>query len=977
MRHPHPTHPHQFVGTKSFHCSAGLNPSVGVLPGQANLQPGQANLQPGQANLQLGQANLQLGQANLQLGRIKQNHFMAVLASHHAPLLLNGARYDCSQLFSDSICYSSPSSPCRQLLCATLQLFAYGRKAKDQELLIKGNHVKSKYMEDASSFDNTGRTTKVSRVSTIRRIFDLAKHRSKRSISFPTGIKICPQESMKQILANLQAYYRLRVCQEAVWEAYRIFLDRIPDTSEYQNWVSACQKETYCIFDIGETFINSQELQELLQQRLKHQRFPERKDEILTEKAIESKKSDEIPMLPTVSAGAASFSPFPFISTPNGSLLNKLFNDTKTPVKDTETEITNIISEGPAEEMLEFSVNLASQKFKAELNDPKSPHYQELATKFQHQMQKIFKTLPGFKEIHVLGFRPKKERDGSSSTVARQLVIFKRDSSERGRPRGNLSTIHPNEIENASKPGHLEEEELQESSLTSAGLQQLITTALEEDKSLQLGTIQFTDEIEKPPESLEHDIQSVMTATLAEHSLDATLNLGFTLGHPKSETEDGSEQYLSSEFSTSKTADEALMSPVNLTPPTLLTYESSVFPEAPESGKETEREDTLTDHHSARIPSPAESTKGSFLIDQEIEEEPITGITELPLLGFSTEGLSGQGELSDIMESSGDASAEIIDSLWSLSSASPTQMESLPFFTGWSDFFQPEPGTFSIDQTTLLPVVASPFYDQSVSKTTISLGTSGSSTRISGTQDSTQELDRMEEVKVDVDYAFTPEASSVDTTLTTTLKYITTSSMTTSTKGRELVVFFSLRVTNVPFSNDLFNRSSQEYQDLEQQFIQLLLPYLRSNLTGFKHLEILNFRNGSVIVNSKMKFAKSVPYNITEAVHCVLEEFCSTATQQLNLHVDSYSLNIEPADQADPCKFMACDEFSQCIKNEWTKEADCLCKPGYVSQDGLPCQSLCDTDPGFCANGGKCELVPGKGAVCRSPDHPLIPELTS
>uniref|UniRef100_A0A7N4PIU6 Interphotoreceptor matrix proteoglycan 1 n=1 Tax=Sarcophilus harrisii TaxID=9305 RepID=A0A7N4PIU6_SARHA len=613
---------------------------------------------------------------------------------------------------------------------------------------------------------------------------------------------------------------------EAVWEAYRIFLDRIPDTSEYQNWVSACQRETYCIFDIGGTFINSQEFQELLQQL--------------------SSSVFMCVIFFEVSAGAASFSPLPFTSTSNGSLLNKLFNDTKTP--DIETEITNIISEGPMEEMLEFSVNLANQKFKAELNDPKSPYYQELAAKFQHQMQKILKTLPGFKEIHVLGFRPKKERDGSSSTVARQLVIFKRDSSERGRPSGNLSTIHPNEIENERKSeSSKEEEELQESSLTSARLQQLITIALEEDNSLELETIPFTEG------------QSVVIA------------VGLA-------------------------SDETVMTPVR--------------------------------------------------------------------------------EFPDIMESSGDTSAETIDSLWSpFGSASPTQMESLPFFTGWSDFSQTEQaGIFPIgqqwdqtttDQTTLLPGIASSIYSQSISQTTISSVTSGSSPHISGTQANVQGLDRIDEVMVDVGYSFTPEASSVDTTLTSTLKYITTSSMTTVTKGKELVVFFSLRVTNVPFSNDLFNKSSQEYQDLEQQFIQLLLPYLSSNLTGFKHLEILNFRNGSVIVNSKIKFAKSVPYNITEAVYCVLEEFCSTAAQQLNLHVDTYSLNIEPADQADPCKFMACDEFSQCVKNEWTKEAECLCKPGFVSQDGLPCQSLCNMDPSLCENGGKCELVPGKGAVCR------------
>lgn len=50
-----------------------------------------------------------------------------------------------------------------------------------------------------------------------------------------------------------------------MWEAFRIFLDRIPDTSEYQNWVTACQRETFCIFDIGKNFSNSQEHLEIIQ----------------------------------------------------------------------------------------------------------------------------------------------------------------------------------------------------------------------------------------------------------------------------------------------------------------------------------------------------------------------------------------------------------------------------------------------------------------------------------------------------------------------------------------------------------------------------------------------------------------------------------------------------------------------------------------------------------------------------------------
>lgn len=65
------------------------------------------------------------------------------------------------------------------------------------------------------------------------------------------------------------------------------------------------------------------------------------------------------------------------------------------------------------------------------------------------------------------------------------------------------------------------------------------------------------------------------------------------------------------------------------------------------------------------------------------------------------------------------------------------------------------------------------------------------------------------------------------------------------------------------------------------------------------------------------------------------------------------------ADQADPCKFLACGEFAQCVKNEWTEEAECRCKPGYESQSHLDHQNL-----GLCAPGEGCE-VQGNGALCR------------
>lgn len=71
-------------------------------------------------------------------------------------------------------------------------------------------------------------------------------------------------------------------------------------------------------------------------------------------------------------------------------------------------------------------------------------------------------------------------------------------------------------------------------------------------------------------------------------------------------------------------------------------------------------------------------------------------------------------------------------------------------------------------------------------------------------------------------YSFPNEGFPLETTKMPSLKYFTTPSMTTASKGRELVVFFSLRVTNMVFSEDLFNKSSTEYRSLENRFVELV-----------------------------------------------------------------------------------------------------------------------------------------------------------
>ncbi|XP_061760604.1 interphotoreceptor matrix proteoglycan 2-like isoform X2 [Nerophis ophidion] len=180
-----------------------------------------------------------------------------------------------------------------------------------------------------------------------------------------------------------------------------------------------------------------------------------------------------------------------------------------------------------------------------------------------------------------------------------------------------------------------------------------------------------------------------------------------------------------------------------------------------------------------------------------------------------------------------------------------------------------------------------------------------------------------------------------------------------------LTVFFRLRVTNMAFSMDLFNKSSPEYKALEQRFLQLLVPHLQSNLNNFQNLEILNFRNGSIVVNSRMRFDKPVSNGVANVVFLILEDFANTAYQTMNLAIDKYSLDVESGDKADPCKFQACNAFSQCMVNQWSGEAECVCDAGYLSVDGLPCQSICDVQEDFCLNDGKCDVIAGKGAICR------------
>lgn len=61
-----------------------------------------------------------------------------------------------------------------------------------------------------------------------------------------------------------------------------------------------------------------------------------------------------------------------------------------------------------------------------------------------------------------------------------------------------------------------------------------------------------------------------------------------------------------------------------------------------------------------------------------------------------------------------------------------------------------------------------------------------------------------------------------ESTAAPAMRQASTPLMVTLDKSKELVVFFSLRVTNMMFSDDLFNKSSPEYKSLENTFLELV-----------------------------------------------------------------------------------------------------------------------------------------------------------
>ncbi|KAL6105569.1 impg1 [Pungitius sinensis] len=769
-------------------------------------------------------------------------------------------------------------------------------------------------------------------------------HRTKRSALFTTGVKLCPQETVKAVIGSHRAYYKLRVCQEVIWEAFRIFLDRVPNSEEYSAWLHTCQHENLCMDDLAQNFSSSQEHLDMVAQRV-----------------AEQDESEGVMAEITEAERDCTWTPPPILLP-------------------TETEAIqedhNMIKENYEEYIVEFRVTIADPAYSKLFSDP-TAKYSDIKRELTERMVRVFENVPGFKEIRVLGFR-------SEDVSVRYAVVFNGETELNDQPDG-LEGLEKDEDVHAPKLKHI------------------IVKALKQNLSppLDMQTLSF---------------ETVTTVyPVAELGMDPVQGPGDAATQaPTADLENSLEA-----FRTRPETHTFVPFIPNVVPEMIPTVTdqtplaSSVEGESTEESGDIKKAEAKVEEGAEPEPGETSAFDGGGAAQPEgrvtQEPEPVDG--ERPTGQNEDRPLAAPDSKPE--EVLTDAALEVNLDLPGSADPSVTEFSvveakaPVPTTSSHEEFFQglePAPegsGPTSPseesgkapedrDESGGGPSGAAPA-STDLPPENIQGDTGSTLSGIEG--EVTESLEDESGSGIPSEFDERPDES----TAAPATRPVSTPMMTAADKGKELVVFFSLRVTNMMFSDGLFNKSSPEYKSLENTFLELtqhsgsrhspnpgassksgpgrqktlasipLLPYLQSNLTGFKQLEILNFRNGSVVVNSKMKLDKPVPYNVTEAVHCVLEDFCNAASKRLDIEIDSRSLEVEPGDHADSCRFLACNEFSRCVVNGWTREAECLCDPGYSAADGLPCQSTCALQPDYCLNGGLCEIVPGHGAACRCP----------
>ncbi|XP_072542500.1 interphotoreceptor matrix proteoglycan 2 isoform X2 [Salminus brasiliensis] len=836
--------------------------------------------------------------------------------------------------------------------------------------------------------------------------------RRKRNVLLSSGVRLCTRETIQQAIANHLKYYQLRVCQEMVWEAFKIFWDRLPKQGEYQHWMRQCQAGTVSAQEIATIFSQSEEHLALVHKKLLQTGLKMSQSGATTKELDSTPSGLPIMDVPTeiISDITGTVPPVTLAEVvsesvveitaeaPSGITLTGEENESQIN-NEIELEAAAVPGSPLVEQRVELTGLLTGELWSEELSDPSSIQYHTLTQLFTQKISVALQKLTELKSVSVLEFRPQMHASGNEAVLVQYAVTLKTSGQEVSSETLDFINLQSNMVE-----GTFSDTEKPTVVYSLTDLRAYITDTLL---------------VETSPEIDQHTKESQQSG-----AIDVLL----VAKKKKEKEETGGEL----------TKDNLLLDTTTL--------------QEVEVGM---KNDIILEEKIAPPPLVEEPNAGASK-DKELQEELLLNSAKEPLPSVTTipdpdvmdsEHASGSGAGEDDGKSVQHTGKDIVltevsadDYAFSTIHALTENMEE--DLTSAEE--APVPLTTEITETVEIHIVNTHVQEQSVKvEETSSQKTKDVAVATVKKTDKKEHIEEEEDVNISIAIGEdgdgivvkkdTPALEVTEDDLTkdeiilattepikpvpptplsekespfTLITKVTTdkseptlpikinipeqdfhdiiirneegSGITAveygndqanfampTNPGRALMVFFSLRVTNMIFSDDLFNKSSPEYKALEQRFLELLVPYLQSNLSNFENLEILNFRNGSIVVNSRMKFGKPVPRGVTTAVYLILEDFCNTAYQTMNLAIDKYSLDVESGDQADPCKFQACNEFSECTVNRWSSEAECVCNAGYFSVDGLPCQSICEVQPDFCMNDGKCDIIPGQGAICR------------
>ncbi|XP_029386618.1 interphotoreceptor matrix proteoglycan 2 [Echeneis naucrates] len=883
--------------------------------------------------------------------------------------------------------------------------------------------------------------------------------RQKRNILFPSGVKLCAQETTEQVVANHLSYFHLRVCQETIWEAFKIFWDRLPEQEEYQSWMSQCQEGTVSAQDIGSYFSQSEEHQALVK-KLDNDIAVQPLTPAVLEQVVElsilltgemysddlgdptslqfqtlsrqlaEKIEEALEGLPgfksvtvldfrldgvvvdyavtvAVDGAGVSTEQLDYLTLQSNRVENSYREVKERPtVVYAITEIRNFATEALHKDELESmskipeSVTAADGSTVSYLHNDHNSGLSSglLKAAHTHGMSDVVvacdwpvSIADEPPEVMILeednedGIPSELSESNAAATAESDIIVLEESVVASPAPilitsapaAGSIEeegllledTVQTPAVENppaeeppAEHPSpELPEDitlpeppvEIEASGLGTADLEDLLgPTAATEEEDKSLGNTLSQDGLTTDAAAVDADATSTAnTEEAGDHPAEVVVSEGEIPGELEISTiatettdEEGPPALVvpseavdvSSEESAPDAAEVGVgehsvegaaeeLNPTN-TPPADVeaNQEDADRNGAPENSEESVFEDdsgVSSKSNGQEVREGPERPEAPAL-EEEVAEAPRISAGDLT-----------EDEIFLVNKD------EVVPPLTeSLSPVAPTVLSS---FTPTADVNPSSDGQPDI----IIPLLVE--------------------TSNEGLDDATvgdQDFD-----VVHYGYGLINHTEEGSTGFPFSVAHGTDQASIAMpvNPGRALMVFFSLRVTNMIFSEDLFNKSSPEYKALEQRFLELLVPYLQSNLSHFENLEILNFRNGSIVVNSRMKFGRPVARGVTTTVYLILEDFCNTAYQTMNLAIDKYSLDVESGEQADPCKFQACNEYAECKVNKWSGEAECVCNAGYFSVDGLPCQSICELRTDFCLNDGKCDIIPGQGAICR------------